>query len=273
MATLKSQSEKQKQEIRDRLLAVKHIKSNQFSQHTKLEGYVGSTRMEHMFACDRLLSMESTYSRIQMGFNPNRRNSFIIMNLRSSKYDTITSQYQKQITEEQMNPVSRSGFQNRVLASKKGAGALVMIEKSEARPWGEHTIRPHYGKGNSGTIQKAMPFFSRDEEKAKLISNRRQYKQLQRTIQKNIQTSQTQQNTLLRRQQTEIILEDNQLAHIIQVKETESLNFFNKINHSYEPQKRAMFEYYRSRRMESSRERSRDTAENAPPTDEENQEE
>lgn len=246
----RSPEDKHKQEMRDRLTAVKRVQIDHFSDHVQVEGYVGSGQTEHSFGCDRLLKIETMYSKMQLGYNPNQNKSFLTMSLKTSRYDTIDSQYQKEINEEQMKPLSRTGFQNRVYTSKKKSSAAVFVEKSDTRPWSEATMRPHFGKGNLESLQKTMPFFSRRQEKVKIISNRRRQRELQKKVQDNIKQGNFSDNTVLRKEQREMLYEDNLLNHFIQLKNAESRYFFQKINFAFETQKNEMFEYYKNRKAE-----------------------
>lgn len=251
---LHSLEAKHNQEVRDRLTAVKHVQVEHFSEHANVEGYVGSTQMEEYFGCDRLMKMETMFTRMQLGYNPNRNKSFLVMNLKTSRYDTVASQYQKEIREEEMKSMNRNGFQNRVFASKRKADAAVLIEKSDTRPWSEATIRPHFGR-NLEALQKTMPFFSKMAEKEKISNNRMEQKGLQKSVQENINKGSFYKNIELRKRQRQLLYEDNLLSHFLQVKGAETRYFFRKLNFAFDSQKNEMFEYYKNRKaQEQSRE-------------------
>lgn len=251
VATLKEQEAKYKQETRERLTAVKHVRTEHFKNHVKMEGYAPGRYAGHSFGCDQLMKLETAFSKVQMGFNPNRGRGFLVMNLKTSRYDTIDSQYQKEIKEEQMKPLNLNGFQNRAFASQQRPDAVVLIEKSDAGPWSESTIRPHYGKGNLEALQKALPFFSKNEGKEKISDNRLTERSLQKKVQDNVNKGMFENNRMLRERQRDLLYEDNLLFHFIRLKEAEGRYFFRKLNFAFDIQKKEMFDYYKTRKEET----------------------
>ena len=76
------------QEELDKVTAARHIRTEHFSSHVKLEGYYESPNPSYMFQCDRLMKAESMFGRLQLGYHPARRRSFLFVHLKSSRYDT-----------------------------------------------------------------------------------------------------------------------------------------------------------------------------------------
>ena len=86
-------------EVSDRLTAASHVQVEYFAKHTKIEGYYESQMAGHLFGCDRLLKQENMFGTLQMGYNPNRERVFLFANLKTSRYDTVASRYQREMKE------------------------------------------------------------------------------------------------------------------------------------------------------------------------------
>lgn len=245
--------EKKDIETYDRLTAALHVHLDHFSKHRKIEGYHEYEDAGHLFGCDRLLKIENIYGKLQMGYNPNRGRSFIFANLKTSKYDTISSRYQKELKEYQMKSLLKGKNQNRAYVSKGMEEAAVLIEKADTKPWGEHTVSPYLKRKNMEAIRKTLPFFDRSEEKERLQEIRRRQKQLQESIRENIIRGEFSENTTLRREQNRRFFEENRVESLLLRKEAAARYFIRKINYALDIQKHEMFAYYKNQIREKIR--------------------
>ena len=107
--------EKKLQDLRetsDRLTAASHVQVEYFAKHQKIEGYYESQMPGRLFGCDRLMKQDNMFGTLQLGYNPNRERVFLFANMKTSRYDTVASRYQKEMKEYQqkslltLSPVS-----------------------------------------------------------------------------------------------------------------------------------------------------------------------
>lgn len=245
------QIEKKKRvETYDRLTAVAHFDVEHFSEHKKLEGYYEDRLIGHMFRCDRLMKMETMFGRLQMGYNPNRGRSFIFANLKTSRYDTVSSRYQKEMAEYQMKTLIKGQNQNRAYISKRSNMSSILLEKAEAKPWSEESVRPYYTRANSEALVKTMPFFNRTEERGQLEETRQKQKAIRDIVAQNAREGNHSENTAYQQEAVRQLEKENMLEAILYRKEAGSKFFLRKINCAFDIQKHEMFEYYKHRKNE-----------------------
>lgn len=237
----------------DRVTAVQHIQTESFSRHVKLEGY-GDNAAGQTFGCDRLMKQESMFSRIQLGYNASRQRAFLFAELKTSRYDTVNSRHQRTMKEYQMNSRERSAGTKKAFVSRKRGETALLIEKSYGRPWSEETIYRHYDRLNTEVLALTMPFLDRKRNRLRLEELRENRRALQEQIQRNTNEGRFQENTVLRKEQTQKLTEEAILQHLILHKEAFSRNFMNKVNLVYETQKHQIFEYYKNRREKEQKE-------------------
>lgn len=242
---------KRLREVYDRLTAVSHIRVEHFSSHNRIEGYYEDQRAGHLFGCDRLMKVDTMFSRLQMGYNPNRARSFIFANLKTSRYDTISSRYQKEMAEYQMKTLLKGQNENRGYISKYSPNASVLIEKAEAKPWTEQSINPYYNRINMDALKKAMPFFHKSEEQTQLKELQKKQMELKHQIAEQSRRGQHSDNISLYKKQLDGMQKENLLHALLYRKENQSRFFLRKINYAMDIQKHEMFEYYRNRRNQA----------------------
>lgn len=243
-------SKKKRKETYDRLTAVQHINVEHFSKHQKIEGFREDGDMQHLFSCDRLMKVENIYSRLQMGYNPNKGRTFILANLKTSIYDTVASRYQKEMKESQMMSILKGENQNRAFVSRRWAQTSVLLDKKEARPWTEGSIRPYYGKINMEALRKTMPFFAKQDEEARREELANKQKEIKDQIGENSRQSMHSENQALNQLALDTMQEENFIQMLIVRKEMTSRFFLRKINYAFDIQKHEMFQYYKDRRKE-----------------------
>ncbi|MGN0342470.1 MAG: hypothetical protein ACI4DO_06735 [Roseburia sp.] len=241
-------------ETMDRVTAVTHITVEHFSKHTKIEGYYEDQDVGHLFGCDRLMKAENLYGRIQMGYNPNRKRSFVFANIKTSIYDTVSSRYQKEMKEYQMKSLMKGQNQNRAYVARRKSESAVLFEKADTKPWSENTVRPYYGRVNAEALQKTMPFLARKKERDRLQEIRKERKELQQEIQRKIAEGHSDELQEPRLDQKRGLYEENFLEAMLQKKEAASRYFMRKINYAFDIQKHEMFEYYKNREKEKQQE-------------------
>lgn len=242
---------KRLREVYDRLTAVSHIKVEHFSSHNRIEGYYEDQRAGHLFGCDRLMKVDTMFSCLQMGYNPNRARSFIFANLKTSRYDTISSRYQKEMAEYQMKTLLKGQNENRGYISKYSPNASVLIEKAEAKPWTEQSLNPYYNRINMDALKKALPFFQKSEELTQLREFRKKQTELKHQIAEQSRRGQHSDNISLYKKQLDGMQKENLLHALMYRKENQSRFFLRKINYAMDIQKHEMFEYYRNRRNQA----------------------
>ena len=178
-------SEKQLEHFRetfDRLTAASHVQTEYFGEHKKIEGYYQSQMQGQMLGCDRLMKQENMFGRLQLGYNPNRERVFLFANLKTSRYDTVASRYQKELKEYQQKTLLKGNNENRAYVSRYWEGASVLIEKRENKPWTRRSIASYLGRENMEAVQKTLPFFRREEETGELKELRARKKQIEEEL-------------------------------------------------------------------------------------------
>lgn len=269
-AEMERQEEKTIRESYDRLTAVSHLQIEHFSRHQKLEGYFEYADMGHLFRCDRLLKMENMFARVQMGYNPNRGRSFIFANIKTSRYDTASSRYQREMKEYQMKALLKGENANRGFVAKRQNASSVLIEKAENKPWTESSIRPYLGRVSMEALQKTMPFFAAREEREKLQKVRERRKALREEAASNSRKGEHQENVSLRQEDLKLLRRENAWEAILSRKSMGSLYFLRRLNYAFDFQKHEMFQYYKDQREEAYRRMAEET-QGAEPEDEDDE--
>lgn len=235
-------------ETYDRLTAVSHIKVESFHDHNRIEGYYEDRTVGHLFGCDRLMKIDTMFGRLQMGYNPNRGRSFIFANLKTSRYDTVSSRYQKEMAEYQMKTLLKGKNENRGYISKYSQNSSVLIEKAEAKPWTERSVSPYYNRINMEALKKTMPFFDKSDEERELMELKNKQKDIRNEIASNSRSSDYEENVDLNQQLVKNLAKENMLEALIYRKESGSRLFLRKINYAFDIQKHEMFEYYKHKK-------------------------
>ncbi|MBR5509814.1 MAG: hypothetical protein IKV59_07155 [Lachnospiraceae bacterium] len=250
-------------ETMDRLTAASHVKVEYFAKHQKIEGYYEEVLSGKFFKCDRLMLQENMFSRVQLGYNPNRERIFLFANMKTSRYDTVASKYQKEMKDYQKRSLLKGDNENRAYVSKRREKASVLIEKKEPKPWTERSVKAYLGRTNMEAAAKSLPFFSREEELEELRKVKIEMKEIQkdirdRRVQKIMAEDQAQQESEEKKREAEIrglrqmALEDlqkeNLLEAILTRKYTAAKAFVRKINYAYDFQKKDIESYYREKR-------------------------
>lgn len=231
----------------DRVTAANHIRIEYFGDHEKIEGYYEDKDVGHLFGCDRLMKVENLYGRIQFGYNPNRKRSFIFSHLKTSLYDTVSSRYQKEMKEYQMRSLLKGQNQNKAFVSKRMGQAAVLFEKADTKPWNESTVAPYYGRVNTEVLRKTMPYLARAGQRKRLEEIKKERRELQESIRDNMLEANYEGNGVLRKKHMEGLQEENLVETLLVKKAAASKYFMRKINYAFDYQKHEMFEYYKNR--------------------------
>lgn len=239
---------KKRREQYDRLTAPSHTKIENFMQHEKFEGYYENADAGHQFKCDRLMKYETMFGRLQMGYNPNRRKSFIFANIKTSRYDNAPGSTARTMYEYQQKSLLKGQNENRLFVGHHTGNAAVLLEKRENKPWTEYSIKPYMRGRNLEALKKVMPFLDVQEEKQKLQKVHEEKRKLQDQVAENIHEGNFADNALIRQKQMQNLYEENSLETAVYRKEMQSKLFFRKINYAFDHQKAKMFEYYRNQR-------------------------
>lgn len=252
------------QETMNRLTAASHVQIEYFEKHEKVEGYSEYALEENWFGCDRLMKQDNMFGTIQLAYQPNRERVFLFANLKTSRYDTISSRYQKEMQDYQKKKLRKGSNENLAYVSKQREMPFVLIEKKENKPWTQASIRSYLKRESARTLQKLMPFFTKEEELEELAKLHERQKQIQEQIrslqqQKISEESEAkekeqqlikmeQEKRQLRKEAVENLTQENLLQMILQRKSTAAKSFLRRINYAYDYQKKDIQEYYREKK-------------------------
>lgn len=264
MSNARSMEEQKMEHFRetmDRLTAASHVQTEYFADHKKIDGYYENLTEGRFFKCDRLMKQENMFGKIQLGYNPNRKRVFLFANLKTSRYDTVASRYQKEMKDYQRKSLLKGDNENRAYISKRRENATVLIEKKENKPWSQRSIKSYLGRANLEAVRKTMPFFTKDEELEELKELRAEQKEIQESIRDTREQmglgeevnekERLHSEDLIRRQRklaVENLTKENLLEAIVTRKEAAEKIFLRKINYAYDFQKKDIESYYREKR-------------------------
>ena len=264
-------------ETMDRLTAASHVQVESFYEHKKIEGYYEGVAEGKFFNCDRLLKQENMFGKIQLGYNPNRGRVFLYSNLKTSRYDTIASAYQKEMEDYQQKALLKGDNENRAYVSKRWRNAAVLIEKKENKPWTQRSVKTYLGRANAEAAKKTMPFFSKEEEIEALSRSKKRQKEIRNEIREiRRQMSLEEGKTVemeskirsLRKEAVAGLATESLLETLIYRKNTSEKTFLRKINYAYDFQKQDIENYYREKRKELESQAINDNDTELPPEDE-----
>lgn len=245
---------KQMRETLWRLSAPVHVTLNSYKEHKRIEGYYEFQDYGHLFRCDRLLKLETVYGKVQLGYNPNRKRSFVFANMKTNLYDTVNSRYQKIMKEYQQRPEQKKVNENRAYVSGRWKNAAVLFEKAKNKPWSEGSMQPYFQNANMEAVLKTMPFFGASAERAQLEEKRESIHGIQEQIRQNAAAGHFEQNASLHREQRELSEQMNLLQAVLYRKDAGRRGFIRKLNYAFDIEKKEMFVYYRQQRARALRE-------------------
>ena len=264
-------------ETMDRLTAASHVQVEYFEDHKKIEGYYESVAEGKFFNCDRLLKQENMFGKIQLGYNPNRGRVFLYSNLKTSRYDTISSKYQKEMEDYQQKALLKGDNENRAYVSKRWENAAVLIEKKENKPWTQKSVKTYLSRANAEAAKKSMPFFSKEEEMEELAKARQRQKEIRREIRDIRKQMSAEENKSadmeakireLRKEALSGLSKISLLETLVYRKNTAEKTFLRKINYAYDFQKNDIESYYREKRKEFEAMAAESVDTETPPEDE-----
>ena len=264
-------------ETMDRLTAASHVQVEYFEDHKKIEGYYESVAEGKFFNCDRLLKQENMFGKIQLGYNPNRGRVFLYSNLKTSRYDTISSKYQKEMEDYQQKALLKGDNENRAYVSKRWENAAVLIEKKENKPWTQRSVKTYLSRANAEAAKKSMPFFSKEEEMEELAKARQRQKEIRREIRDIRKQMSAEENKSadmeakireLRKEALSGLSKISLLETLMYRKNTAEKTFLRKINYAYDFQKNDIESYYREKRKEFEAMAAESVDTETPPEDE-----
>ena len=229
------------------------------------------------FNCDRLLKQENMFGKIQLGYNPNRGRVFLYSNLKTSRYDTISSKYQKEMEDYQQKALLKGDNENRAYVSKRWENAAVLIEKKENKPWTQRSVKTYLSRANAEAAKKSMPFFSKEEEMEELTKARQRQKEIRREIRDIRKQMSAEENKSadmeakireLRKEALSGLSKISLLETLMYRKNTAEKTFLRKINYAYDFQKNDIESYYREKRKEFEAMAAESVDTETPPEDE-----
>jgi len=232
-----------------RLTAPQHSKSSHFSEHRKIEGYFENRDVPDFMGSDRLLRLDTVYGTIQLGYNPQRGQSFLFANIKTSILDTAPSRHQRELKEYQMMRERKTGTQNLAYTAKRRGGSVVILYKMENQPWTRRSIAPYLRKVNMEALQKTMPFLDRRAELGDRERAQDEQKSLRQALADKMAEGKFGEMAEDRARQTALAARQNELNALIYRKDTQERLFFRRLNLAFDLQKQEMFAYYRDRRL------------------------
>lgn len=266
-------------ETMDRLTAASHVKVEYFAEHQKIEGYYEDRMPERLFGCDRLMKQDNLFGTIQLGYNPNRERTFLFANLKTSRYDTVASRYQKEMRDYRRRSLLKGDNENRAYVSRRDEMSSILIEKKERKPWSARSVKTYLNRANMEAGAKLLPFFTREEEKEELEKLYARRKEIRETIRelslqgRDEEAGQDHREAAmeirtLRREATDSLMKESLLEAILARKEAASRTFLRRINYAYDFQKKDIEAYYRERRKTLEETRTEEAAAEGTPEDE-----
>ncbi len=276
-------------ETMDRLTAAAHVKVEYFAEHQKIEGYYEDRIPENLFGCDRLMKQDNQFGTIQLGYNPNRKRTFLFANLKTSRYDTVASRYQKEMRDYRRRSLLKGDNENRAYVSRRDEMASILIEKKERKPWTARSVKTYLNRTNMEAAAKLLPFFSREEEREELEEFYSRRKEIQEEIRKLRGKEQasardgqeepeelaarrqeaSEEIRILRREATDSLAKESLLETLLARKSAAAKLFLRRINYAYDFQKKDIEEYYRERRRALERAAAEETQEDMPEDEDE----
>lgn len=248
-------------ETMDRLTAASHVQIEYFEKHQKVEGYLEYSTGQNWFNCDRLMKQDNMFGTIQIAYQPTRERVLLFANLKTSRYDTISSRYQKEMQDYQMRRLRKGSNENQAYVSKPKEEPFILVEKKENKPWSQRSIKTYLKRESTKTLEKLLPFFMREEELEQLEKLRSRQKEIQAQIQslQNQAYSEEMEKSQqllekegekreLRKEAVENLMQENLLEVLLQRKSTAAKSFLRRINYAYDYQKKDIENYYREKK-------------------------
>ena len=189
-----------------------------------------------------------------MGYNPNRKRSFVFANMKTNLYDTVNTRYQKTMKEYQRQAEQKKGNENRAYVSGRWKNAAVLLEKAENKPWSAKSMEPYFDNTNMEALLKTMPYLDGRQEQSQLQETREEMKRLKEAVRQNALQGKRAENAHIHRQMRELSEESSLLQAILYRKDAGKRGFVRKINYAFDIEKKDMFEYYRVQRLKAARE-------------------
>ena len=234
-----------------RLTSPQHVTQNHFTEHQKIEGYFENRDVPDFMGSDRLLKLNTIYGTIQLGYSPQKGQSFLFANIKTSIFDTAASRYQRELKDYQMMRQQKTGTQNLAYTSKRRASSAVILYKADTMPWSKRSIAPYLHRVNVEALRKTMPFLDIEQERGEAESSRQKQKQLQEKLTGQLQQGKYADMSKTRAEQTALSHRQDELAALLYRKDTQQRLFFRKLNIAFDLQKADMFAYYRQLRRDA----------------------
>ena len=259
---LEEKRQKHFREALDRLTAVDHTAAEHFREHAKIEGYYEHPQSEGFFGKDRLLKRENMFGVVQLGYDPDKDCLFLFAHMKTSRYDTAASRYQKEMKEQSQTALTGKPDGSRAFVSRRQEMAAVLIEKRQGKSWAR-TIQAYKNRRNMETVEKLLPFFSREEEREELArlkeERRRRQGQIRRLLVEKAEAEEEKEAQAERRaRESEAVrlrsdavhglISEQLLETVLAAKSAQRRRFLGQLNHAYACQKTELKEYYRERR-------------------------
>lgn len=239
---------KRDRELQDRVTAPQHVAFHHFGEHKAVEGYLEFRDQPDFQSSDLLLRLDTMFGTIQLGYHPGHGQSFLFANIKTSRFDTVASRYQKELRDYQMMQERKAGTQNLTFLSRRQESSAVILYKRENKPWSAESVAPYLRRMNMGVLRKTMPFLDRRQEQADYLETLREKKELERELRAKTAAQDHAGQVAVRARDTALIARQNELMGLLPRMCTQERHFFRKLNYAFDIQKQEMFTYYQERR-------------------------
>ncbi len=174
--------------------------------------------------------------------------TFLFSNIKTSILDTAAAGYQKELHEDYMKNSLKTDSVNLAYSSKRKENSAAVVFKKDAKPWRESTVAPYLRRNNLESLTKSMPFLQ------KKAQQRERLELVERDLflkSKYVSTEDRSGKISIAAAQYSNLKSMEMLNSIIARKASMTNMFFNKINSTFDIQKKEIYNYYKNVKEEA----------------------
>ncbi len=215
---------KQWQEANDRISNPFHIQVEHFLKHKSVDG-IRNSSTQGIYQNDRVLNANNQFLQLQMGYSPHQKRTFIISRTKTSRYDTASTDRDRQVRAEDLNTIMQRRQKRQEANGRKIAKSTVFLHNRENTIWKKERIQSFFPRSSQETLYKALPFFTRQQEMMRKKEVSQKQKELRDVISQNSREGKHEENPRCHYAIRTYLREENYLQMLIERKEA-SENFF-----------------------------------------------
>ncbi|MFI3177408.1 MAG: hypothetical protein R3Y67_07970 [Eubacteriales bacterium] len=236
---------KQWKESNDRITNPYHVRVEHFLEHKKLEG-VRNDILGSKFSCDRILHAQNMFLQFQMAYHPVQKRTFVIARTKTSRYDTVSTDRERQIRAEDISYIMQRRRKKQEANGRKAASNTMFLYNRQTNMWDRGVIGSFVKANRNVSVDKTLPFFTTYDERARRHELAGKQKAIKETVAIQSRESRHEENTSLLEDSKYYLQEENYLQMLIERKEASGISFLRKMNYAVDIQKNEMFAYYRA---------------------------